>query len=205
MYIPKFYRLGDDEAVEIMKSYPFATMVTVDNYRPIATHIPVEIREENGKVFAAGHIAYGNMQKNHLDDGDALLIFQGPHSYVSSSWYGAENVPTWDYLAVHAYGKARIISGGELESHLASLLQHYESGRENGRVWDTFTPGYIQNQIRGIIGFEIEITSIEAAGKMSQNRNDADYKAIVAELEKLSEKDANKVAQWMRNRRPHLF
>ncbi|GLV14715.1 protease synthase and sporulation protein PAI 2 [Alicyclobacillus hesperidum] len=206
MYIPKLYRLDHDEAVKIMKSYPFAIVVTVDGHTPIATHIPIEIREEDGKTYALGHIAYGNMQKNTLENNpNVLLIFQGPHTYISSSWYEAENVPTWDYLAVHAYGKSRIISGDELESHLATLLQHYESNRENGRLWETLTPGFLQNQIKGIVAFEIEITSIQASGKMSQNRNDRDYKAIVTELEKLNEEDARRVAEWMRNHRPHLF
>jgi transcriptional regulator len=206
VYIPKLYRLDHDEAVQMMRSYPFATMITVDGHRPIATHIPIEIREDDGKIYASGHIAYGNMQKNTLDkNADVLLIFQGSHTYISSSWYEAENVPTWDYLAVHAYGASRIISGDELETRLASMLQHYESNRENGRLWDTFTPGFLQDQIKGIIGFEIEITSIQASGKMSQNRNDRDYKTIITELEKLNEEDASLVAQWMRDRRPHLF
>ncbi|QSO48391.1 FMN-binding negative transcriptional regulator [Alicyclobacillus mengziensis] len=181
-------------------------MVTVEEHRPIATHIPIEVREEDGKTYALGHIAYGNTQKNTLEnDSNVLLIFQGPHAYISSSWYEAENVPTWDYLTVHAYGNSRIISGGELENHLATLLQRYESNRDNGRLWETLSPEFLQNQIKGIVAFEIEITSIQASGKMSQNRNDKDYKAIVKELEKLSEKDANRVAEWMRNHRPHVF
>ena len=206
MYIPKLYRLESDEAVQIMRTYPFAILITMDNHHPIATHIPVEIREHDEKIYVTGHIAVGNMQKNTLDNNDdVLLIFQGPHSYISSSWYEAENVPTWDYIAVHAYGKSRVLSGDELEPALAALLQHYESGRENGRLMGTFTPGYIQKQMKGIVGFEIEITSIEASGKMSQNRTDKDYIAIVTELEKSPGDGEPKVAKWMRQRRPHLF
>ncbi|KPV42341.1 protease [Alicyclobacillus ferrooxydans] len=206
MYIPKLYRLDTDEAIQIMKAYPFAILITVDEHRPIATHIPVEVREDDGKIYVSGHIAFGNMQKNTLENNaDVLLIFQGPHTYISSSWYEAENVPTWDYLAVHAYGKSRVIAGDELETALAAMLQHYEADREHGRYFETFTHGYIQQQMKGIVGFEIEITSIEASGKMSQNRNDRDYKAIVAELEKSNEEGELKVAKWMRGRRPQLF
>lgn len=206
MYIPKLYHLEQDEAVQIMKSYPFAILVTIDELRPIATHIPIEIQKKNSKILAAGHIAIGNMQKNTLDNNsNVMLIFQGPHTYISSSWYESENVPTWDYLAVHAYGTSRIISGEEMENHLAALLKHYESNRDNGRLWETFSPGFLHHQMKGIVTFEIEITSIQASGKMSQNRNDRDYKAIVTELEKLSEEDASRVAEWMRNRRPNLF
>jgi transcriptional regulator len=206
VYIPKLYRMDSDEAVQIMRTYPFAILITVDEHRPIATHIPVEIREDDGKIYVSGHIAFGNMQKNTLENNShVLLIFQGPHAYISSSWYEAENVPTWDYLAVHAYGKSRIISGDELGTALAAMLQHYEAHRDNGRLWDTFTPGYIHDQMKGIVGFEVEITSIEASGKMSQNRNDRDYKAIVTELEKSNEENELKVAKWMRNHRRYLF
>lgn len=206
MYIPKLYRLDTDEAVQIMRTYPFAILITVNEQRPIATHIPVEIREEDGKIYVTGHIAFGNMQKNTLDNNaNVMLIFQGPHAYISSSWYEAENVPTWDYLAVHAYGTSRLISGDELETALAMMLQHYEAHRKNGRLFETFTPGYIQDQMKGIVGFEIEVTSIEASGKMSQNRNDGDYQVIVEELEKSNEESEVKVAKWMRNRRSHLF
>lgn len=206
VYIPKPYRLDTEEALQIMRAYPFAILITVDEQRPIATHLPVEIREYDGKIYVSGHVAFGNVQKHTLDkNADVLLVFLGPHAYISSSWYEAENVPTWDYLAVHVYGKSRILSGNELEAALAAMLEHYEAHRENGRLFDTFTHGYIQDQMKGIVGFEIEITSIEASGKMSQNRNDRDYKAIVTELEQSKEEGERKVAEWMRDRRNEVF
>lgn len=190
----------------MMKSYPFALLITVDEHRPLATHIPLEIREDEGKIFATGHIAYGNMQKKTLDNNsDVLLIFQGPHAYISSSWYEREEVPTWDYLAVHAYGTARVLTLDELKSALDSMLKHYESHRENGRLWDTFNPELLEREMKGIVGFEIEITSIQASAKMSQNRNNTDYKSIVAELEKSNEQGEIQVAQWMREQRKDLF
>lgn len=190
----------------MMKSYPFALLVTVDEHRPLATHIPLEIREDEGKIFATGHIAYGNMQKKTLDNNsDVLLIFQGPHAYISSSWYEREEVPTWDYLAVYAYGTARVLTLDELKSALDSMLKHYESHRENGRLWDTFNPELLEREMKGIVGFEIEITSIQASAKMSQNRNNTDYKSIVAELEKSNEQGEIQVAQWMREQRKDLF
>lgn len=206
MYIPKQYRMNHDEAVQFMKSNPFALLITVDEHRPLATHIPLEIREAEGKIYATGHIAYGNMQKKTLDNNcNVLLIFQGPHAYISSSWYECEEVPTWDYLAVHAYGTARILTKEELKSALDSMLTHYESHRENGRLWDTFNPELLESEMKGIVGFEIEITSIQAAAKMSQNRNNTDYKSIVAELEKSNEQGDRQVAQWMREQRKGLF
>ncbi|MEH7108478.1 FMN-binding negative transcriptional regulator [Bacillus sp. JJ1764] len=206
MYIPKQYRMNHDEAIQLMKSNPFALLITVDEHRPLATHIPLEIREEDGKIYGTGHIAYGNKQKKTLENNsDVLLIFQGAHAYISSSWYAVEEVPTWDYLAVHAYGTARIISGDELKSALDTMLKHYESHRENGRLWDTFDPELLESEMKGIVGFEIEITSIQAAAKMSQNRSDTDYKSIVSELETSNDQEEVQVAQWMREQRKGLF
>ncbi len=205
MYIPKLYQMNDDEAVQMMKTHPFALLITVDEKRPIATHIPVEVHEQDGKVYVTGHLAYGNMQKNTLENREVLLIFQGPHAYISSSWYGEEQPPTWNYLAVHAYGNARVISEEELRSALIAMLDRYESPRENGRLWHTFDPDFLESQMKGIVGFEITITLIEAKAKMSQNRSDTDYQSIVSELGKSNEQDEIHVAAWMRERRKGLF
>lgn len=206
MFIPKQYRMDPDAAVQFMKSHPFALLVTVDEHRPIATHIPIEIHEDDGKIYATGHIAYGNMQKTTLDNNsDVLLIFQGPHAYISSTWYTVEEVPTWDYLAVHAYGTGRILTGDELKSDLDMLLNRYESHRENGRLWHTFDPELLESELKGIVGFRIEITSIEAAAKMSQNRSDTDYKKIITELEKSDQQAEVHTAQWMREQRKGFF
>ena len=206
VYTPKQYRMNHDEAVQMMKTYPFALLITVEEQRPLATHIPVEIREEEGKIYATGHIAYGNRQNKTLENNrDVLLIFQGPHAYISSSWYEGEEVPTWDYLAVHAYGTARLLTTNELKSALAVLLEHYEAHRENGRVWNTFTPGKLEREMQGIVGFEIEITDIQGSAKMSQNRNNTDYKSIVGELEKSNIQEENLVAEWLREQRKELF
>ena len=206
MYIPKQFRMDHDEAIQFMKSHPFALLITVDEHRPIVTHIPIEIHEDDGKIYATGHIAFGNMQKRTLDhNADVLLIFQGPHAYISSSWYKVEEVPTWDYLAVHAYGTARILSSDELKSDLEMLLNRYESHLENGRLWHTFDPKLLETEMKGIVGFKIEVTSIQAAAKMSQNRSDTDYKNIVAELEKSDDQGETQVAQWMRVQRKEVF
>lgn len=206
MYIPKLYRMDPDEATQFMASYPFALLITVDAQRPVATHIPVEIHKRDGKLYATGHIAYGNMQKKTLDNNrDVLLIFHGPHAYMSSSWYTVDEVPTWDYLAVHAYGTARLLTRDELKAALDAMLTRYESDREHGRLWQTFDPDLLEREMNGIVGLEIEITAIQAAAKMSQDRKDRDYQTIVSELEHLSDEDAHRVAQWMRHRRPNVF
>lgn len=206
VFVPKTYRMGDDDAIRFMKSHPFALLVTVSEHRPIATHLPIEIRESEGRVYATGHLADRNMQKKTLENNtDVLLVFQGPHAYISSTWYTIEEVPTWDYLAVHAYGTARIVTTDELKADLDTMLNRYESHRERGRLWDTFDPELLESEMKGIVGFSIEITAIEAAAKMSQNRSDHDYQKIVAELEKSRHQTELQTAQWMREQRRGLF
>jgi transcriptional regulator len=114
-----------------------------------------------------------------------LAIFSGPNAYISSSWYDHENVPTYNYIAVHVYGKIKILNYDETVKSLKTLVDKYEQNVTN--------PIRIENlskktmlEARGIIGFQIEITSIEATKKLSQNRDEKNYNAIVAELEKTS-------------------
>ena len=206
MYIPKQYQMDHDEAVQLMKSNPFALLISVDEHRPVATHLPLEIREQDGKIYATGHIANGNMQKDAFNtQREVLLVFQGPHAYISSSWYTVDTVPTWDYLSIHAYGKVRIVTEDELKTALTTMLARYESQRENGRTWQTFDAKKLENEMKGIIGFEIEITTIQAAAKMSQNRSDIDYQSIVAELGNSNDQREVHVAKWMREQRKGLF
>ncbi len=206
MYIPKQYQMDHDEAVQLMKSNPFALLINVDEHRPVATHLPLEIREQDGKIYATGHIANGNMQKDAFNtQREVLLVFQGPHAYISSSWYTVDTVPTWDYLSIHAYGKVRIVTEDELKTALTTMLARYESQRENGRTWQTFDAKKLENEMKGIIGFEIEITTIQAAAKMSQNRSDIDYQSIVAELGNSNDQREVHVAKWMREQRKGLF
>ncbi len=114
-------------------------------------------------------------------------------------------MPTWDYLSIHAYGKVRIVTEDELKTALTTMLARYESQRENGRTWQTFDANKLENEMKGIIGFEIEITTIQAAAKMSQNRSDINYQSIVAELGNSNDQREVHVAKWMREQRKGLF
>lgn len=103
MYIPKFYKVTDpDEIREFVRHHSFGTLVTTRKGRPIATHLPLQFVQEEEQYWVTGHMAYGNPQWGTFEDADEVLVmFQGPHAYISSSWYEQENVPTWNYQAVH--------------------------------------------------------------------------------------------------------
>ncbi len=125
-------------------------------------------------------------------------MFQGPHAYISSSWYNHENVPTWNYLAVHVYGKIRIIEGEELLNHLKKLTDTYESGRPNRVSVEGMSEAYLQGQIRALVGFEIRITEVQASAKLSQNRDQTNFENIITELSKSDFDLDQKVAEEMR-------
>ncbi|TKI82221.1 FMN-binding negative transcriptional regulator, partial [Bacillus wiedmannii] len=102
--------------------------------------------------------------------------------YISSSWYEHEEVPTWNYQAVHIYGKASILDKEELIDELTTMLKKYEEHRKNPILWDKLSPALLETELKGIVGFKIKVGDIQAAYKLSQNRNETDYINIIDKL-----------------------
>lgn len=203
MYIPKYYKITDlEEITEFIRENSFATLVSIKKGKPIAVHIPVLLNKIEDDYYLTGHLAYGNpIWKTFEEVNDILVIFNGPHAYISSSWYEQENVPTWNYQAVHIYGKASLIDGKELEQDLTNLLEKYENFRENPVLWDKLSPELLQQEIKGIKGFKIKVEEVQAAYKLSQNRNATDYANIISELYKAEDPHADAVAEAMKKNR----
>lgn len=203
MYIPKYYKITDlEEITQFIRENSFATLVSIKKGKPIAVHIPVLLNKIEDDYYLTGHLAYGNpIWKTFEEVNDILVIFNGPHAYISSSWYEQENVPTWNYQAVHIYGKASLIDGKELEQDLTNLLEKYESFRENPVLWDKLSPELLQQEIKGIKGFKIKVEEVQAAYKLSQNRNATDYANIISELYKEKALHADAVAEAMKKNR----
>ncbi|MBU8732904.1 FMN-binding negative transcriptional regulator [Cytobacillus oceanisediminis] len=199
MYIPKYYKVTNaDEIWEFVQSNSFGTMVTTKHGRPIATHLPLQLIKEGDTCYLTGHMAYGNPQWRTFEASeDVLVMFQGPHAYISSSWYEEENVPTWNYQAVHVYGRANILSEEELKQDLAMLLQKYEKHRKNPVLWDKLSPELLEQQLKGIVGFKIRVEEIQAADKLSQNRNERDYQNIIHKLHEENDLNSKQMAQLM--------
>ncbi len=182
MYIPPHYRNErPEEVLEFLRQNAFGILVSPGPEIPLATHLPLELKEAGGKSFLMGHFARANPHWKHLPDGsEVLCIFNGPHAYVSSSWYREEEVPTWNYIAVHVRGHYRTQSREELWQSLRHLVDKYEEASEHPVSLDAMSPGTLR-QVRGIVGFEIEISSLEAAYKLSQGREE-DHPRITEEL-----------------------
>ncbi|MBU8608942.1 FMN-binding negative transcriptional regulator [Bacillus pumilus] len=185
MHIPSFFQVKDMEEVKaFIQSHSFATVVTTMDGKPIATHIPVSFLQIEDSFVISGHMAIGNPQwKTFEENEQVLVIFQGPHAYISSSWYEKEAVPTWNYQAVHVYGKAKLLEKSELVKELTTMLETYESHREQPVLWQTLSDELLEKQMKGIVGFKIIIDEVQAAFKLSQNRHERDYAHIIEKLE----------------------
>ena len=204
MYVPPNYRNEDPAAVRaFVRQYGFATLVTEWEGRPWATHLPLELdHDETGAEILTGHMARANPQWRPFADGiTGLAIFAGPHAYVSSSWYDHENVPTWNYLAVHVYGTLRVVTGERLLASLTKLVDRYEASSVRPVSVAGMSEKYLQSELRGLVGFEMTITDVQAAQKLSQNRDQTNHQTIVAELQRTGDAQAAAVADAMRAER----
>lgn len=200
MYIPELYKNENQEEIRnFIHHNGFALLVNQVNGKPWATHIPLVLETNSaGKEVLVGHISIENPQaKSLINNEDVLAVFSGPHAYISSSWYDHENVPTWNYIAVHVYGTIRILNYDETVTSLKKLVNKYEAKSENPiRIEDLSEK--TMRQARGIVAFEMEITSLEATKKLSQNRDSKNYQNIISELEKTNENQSISVANEMK-------
>lgn len=202
MFIPKLFKQENPEEIrQFIEENSFAILTSQVNHRPWATHIPLYLEtNKEGKEVLTGHIARANQQwKSFAELEEVLAIFPGPHAYISSSWYNHANVPTWNYTAVHVYGKVKIIEGDNLLNHLKKLVDKYEKHVLQPVSLETMPADVLDSNIKGIIGFEIEITEIQAINKLSQNRDEYSHQNIIKELEKSNDTHTLALAGCMRH------
>ncbi len=199
MYIPEHFRVEDHvTAIGFMRANPFAILVSTTNGGPFATHVPVVIRETAGHTLIRGHVAKANPHWRYLQEqSHCLMIFHGPHAYVSPTNYATqENVPTWNYGAVHAYGSARTFSEtSELRSMLHDLIPTFEA--TYAEQWDSLSESYRARMLNHIVGFEIDVTRIEAKFKLSQNRTRAEQQKVIDSLSRATETAISGTARLM--------
>jgi transcriptional regulator len=201
MYIPKAFREDDISAIHtLIREYSFAALITQREGVPFATHLPFMLDAErgpNGTLLA--HMARANPQWHDFASAqEVLVIFQGPHAYISPSWYEVElSVPTWNYAVAHAYGLPLLIEDQEkLYDLLKILIQTHEAQFETPWPFQ-LSDDYLQKMMRGIVGFEIAITRLEGKFKLSQNRTEAERENVIAALQESS--DTLAVAELMRS------
>jgi transcriptional regulator len=197
MYIPDAFAVADEATLaEFIAGHGFATLVTAGPDGPLASHVPV-IHEPARKVLRL-HVAAANPHARAADGERALVIFAGPHGYVSPSWYATHPaVPTWNYAAVHVSGPMRRIARPErLRALLAELVAAYEPRGSSWKMGE-LPEDYMAKMLAGIVGFEIAIERVEGKFKLSQNRDAADRRRVIAALADSPQADDRALAEFM--------
>jgi transcriptional regulator len=199
MYTPKHNREDDGAKLySFMKEYSFATLVTSNDGVPKATHLPflVETNTDAPRLWA--HMAKANDQwRDFSDTRELLVIFQEPHAYVSPQHYEKHlSVPTWNYVAVHAYGHARIMDAPEEKLELlVRMIRHLDEAYL--KQWDGLPEQFKKEKLSGIVAFEIDVTRLQGRFKLSQDRTVAEQQNIVKEFRASNDCVISKVGEMM--------
>ncbi|MDE3201666.1 MAG: FMN-binding negative transcriptional regulator [Acidobacteriota bacterium] len=198
MYIPKF-NLATDRALllEVMQTHSFAVLYgTAPGGAPTATHLPLVIKDEGPHGLIEGHFAKANPHWQSLAGRETLAVFSGPHAYVSPTNYAEElSVPTWNYIAVHAYGTLSLVEDNtQKDALLKGLIAQHEPAYADR--WHALPEGFKRTMLAGIVGFRIPISRIEGKFKLSQNRPAGDRERVRATQSSASP-DEQSLAAWM--------
>ena len=200
MYISKHFKNTDhNETIAFMRKYSFGTIITAINNLPFATHLPFIIEQKEETVFITSHFAKANLQANQLN-GEVLVIFNEPHAYVSPRFYEKEqNVPTWNYIAVHAYGKASIIATKDDQLQMMEqMILNYDAPYLS--QWNGLNDEFKNKMLNGIVAFQIRVTLLEAKHKLSQNRSQTERAEIINTFETSNDANEIQIAEYMKNR-----
>jgi len=189
MYIPKHFAVSDHhEVLSFIRNNTFGQIISLVEGKLFSSHIPFLLSDDGGRML--GHdVARSNSQWREVEGQEVMVTLEGPHDYISPSWYQSESqVPTWNYQAAHVYGVCSVFSDVDrLKTVVDALVDKYESNFE--KPWQ---PDYSASMLRGIVGVEVTIIDIQCKYKLSQNKTDLDRDSVIENLQKLgSPKVAN--------------
>lgn len=199
MYIPKINLASNkNELIAFMQKYSFATIITTNDGYPVATHLPFLISERDDKVLLTSHFAKANNHWQIIENNINLIVFQEPHAYISPKHYAKElNVPTWNYISVHCYGKGEIIHD---EKAVADVLEKtiltYEASYKI--QYDNLPSDYKTKLSNGIVAFQIEVSDLQGKKKLSQNKTEAEQLRIIEELNASVNSTEQDIAYYMK-------
>lgn len=198
MYIPKHFKMEDEaEIYEVIEEFGFATLFSQHEGEPYASHLPLMLNKSEKALY--GHFARPNQQWKDAEHQQVLAVFQGPHCYISPTWYETNKaVPTWNYVSIHVYGKLEVIETPNLVfDSLNDLVKKYE-GPNSSYQLDEVEPYFIEGMSKGIVAFRIHITKIEAKAKLSQNHPVERQERVIQHLENSPHHDSQQVAALMK-------
>ncbi|WP_114792594.1 FMN-binding negative transcriptional regulator [Niabella yanshanensis] len=199
MYTPNHYKFSNNqEMIAFMKRYSFATIVTNIDQKPVATQLPFVIKDNGDRLSLSSHFARANEQALYIDKQQSLIIFSEPHAYISPAHYDKkDSVPTWDYMAVHAYGIATTIEdeAGKLKL-LEQMIGFYEPAYQG--QWNELPDKFKNGMLKGIVAFELEVTELQGQKKLSQNKTAAERQRIIEQLQHSDSGVARDIAAYIR-------
>ncbi|MGE3074767.1 MAG: FMN-binding negative transcriptional regulator [Dehalococcoidia bacterium] len=202
MYTPPHNRQDDPEEVfAFMREFPFATLVTSGEAGMVATHIPLATVRDGDSLRVSGHIAKANPQTNDLAAGtEVLAVFASPHGYVSPTNYEPGNwVPTWNYVAVHAYGAPEVLESREEKlSVLAATIAAHDAGFQ--AEFEAYPAEFVDAKLKGIVAFSFSVSRVDARWKLSQDRRPAERERVSLALKLSNDPSANRLAAFMDQR-----
>lgn len=202
MYRPTAFQEDNvDKLIAFMRANSFATLVSIVDGVPCASHIPFVITTQENVVKLFGHLAKQNPQWQAFETAESLAIFTGAHAYISPSLYEKrESVPTWNYIAVHAYGVPKIITLNDapesMDKMINEMIDTYEASYKSH--WHSLSNKFRQGMMNGIVGFEMTVTRLEGKYKLSQNRSQVDQRNVSNTLLKSSDTAARAVGEEMK-------
>ena len=209
MYLPELFRVEDVAQMHaLMRARPFAALVSAGPSGLFASHLPTVLKDEGRYGVIECHLARANPHCRDLAGGEALMIFQGAEGYITPNWYpskaeGGKVVPTWNFAAVHAYGRPDVVNEADwLRRHVTELTAQQE--RDQPRPWapSDAPASFIDTMLRGIVGFRFAITRLEGKWKMSQNRTPQDREGVVNGLTLRDRGDDREIAELIARQRP---
>ena len=195
MYTPSHYRIDDPQAVRsFIERHSFGALISfADSFH--VTHLPF-VLEDGGPLALSSHMARANPHwRAFASNSEALVIFQGPHAYISPALYEDRvSVPTWNYAVVHAYGRVRL--NDDVESVLERMIRAFDA--DYLAQWSGLPEEYKSSLKRGIVGFEVEVERVEAKFKMHQGKSRADRERIIEEFGSSGDTTLAGVAEYVR-------
>jgi len=199
VYIPEFNREKDRATIlAFMRANPFAILVSNIDGVPFATHLPLLIEDAGDHIVVQGHMAKANAHWKSMKEGEeSLIIFHGPHAYISPSLYeNRESVPTWNYAAVHVYGEPTLFTDEEsLRATLHRMIDTFESSYM--AQWSGLSEQYQSRMMKHIVGFNIKVKRLEGKFKLSQNRTKGEQARVIQALNQSKDSNISGVAQLM--------
>lgn len=198
MYIPSSFQVTETEIIyDFMEKNSFAIVFSQKDNIPFATHLPLSLDRNGGCLY--GHMAKANSHWHSIEN-EVLVVFSGAHTYVSPSWYETNQaVPTWNYVAVHVYGKFELIEdNNQLMTILNDSVSIYESPMPNPWNMSKADSNFINNLSKGIVGFKIVITKAEGKWKLSQNHTKERQERVIKALESQGDENSKQIAELMK-------